>query len=148
MRTSRRLTAVTTTAAATTAALLAVAAAFAAPASAAAAPSDGPTVTVDGATTTITVDTARLQGLCDRVPEAVERLDALRTRIHADAGTAGSAAWLHAQADTARGAGRGAAANRMDNRAELRAGRVANLEQAADRLRLLDSSVCSQLGAS
>ncbi|MGN8247217.1 hypothetical protein ACTHAM_000890 [Cellulomonas soli] len=146
MRTSRRLTAVTTTAA--TATVLAVLTAFAAPASAATTPGDGPTVTVDGATTTITVDTARLQELCDRVPEAVARLDALVTRIQADAGSPGSAAWLHAQADTARGARRGAAANRMDNRAELRAGRVTNLESAADRLRLLDSSVCSQLGAS
>ncbi|WP_449386272.1 hypothetical protein [Cellulomonas soli] len=138
MRTSRRLAAVTTTA---TAALLVVATALAAPASA-----DEPTP--PSGTTTISVDTAHLQQLCDRVPQAVDRLESLVTRIQADAGTAGSTAWLHAQAGTARGAGRDAAARRMDTRAQLRADRVTTLQSAADRLRVLDSSICSQLDAS
>ncbi|GAA3793797.1 hypothetical protein [Cellulomonas soli] len=111
-------------------------------------PSGNPTVTVDGDTTTITVDTARVQEMCTRVPQAVQRLDDLVARIQGDASTKGSTAWLHAQADTARGQGRDAVANRMDNRAELRAGRVTNLQATADRLRQLDSSVCSQLDAS
>lgn len=109
---------------------------------------DGATVTVSGDTTTITVDTARLEELCGRVPQAIRRLDGLVTRIAADEGTRGSSAWLHAEADEARTAGREAAADRLDARAELRQSRVATLQAAADRLRQAEETVCSQLGES
>lgn len=114
------------------------------------APSPSPTITtsVNGDQVTITTDLATARALCVRVGAAEHRLEALVTRIQADASTPGSAAYLRARAQRAASAGHDDLANVLNARATRRADRVDGLQRAVARLKTVDASVCDALPAS
>jgi hypothetical protein len=108
-------------------------------------PSSGRTVVVEDGTVTVTLDAAKVQALCAKAPELLDRVDRLRTRIQADASTSGSVAWLRVRAEQARADGRTAVAERLDDRADHRAARVDNLDAAAVRIGQAQATVCEPL---
>lgn len=116
-------------------------------AAAAATPSPGPTVVVQDGKVTVTLDAAQVQARCARVPDLLKRVGSLVGRIQGGADVPGSTAALRARADAARTAGRNDAAQRLDDRAALRADRVAHLQHVSDRLTKVEQNVCAPLAA-
>jgi hypothetical protein len=79
---------------------------------------------------TITLSQEQVGFLCDkRLPRIEKRTKKLVDRINGDANTRGSAAWLRARAKHERDAGRDAAAQLLEERADRRAGHVDELNK-------------------
>ena len=110
-------------------------------------PSGGPTVLVQDGTVTVTLDTAQVQQMCAKVPEAQQRIAALVARIQAGSDVPGSAASVSARAAAARADGQENAAARLDLRAQLRLSRVDELQQVSARLTRAQDTVCTPLAA-
>jgi len=109
--------------------------------------STGPTVTVQDGTVTLTLDAARVESLCERVPVAQKRIATRIATIQGGSDVAGSSAALHKRADAARAAGHDVAAARLDERATRRTDRVTDLERIATRLDAAETAVCGPLAA-
>jgi hypothetical protein len=75
-------------------------------------------------TTSVTADggewTTRLTAACNRIPHRIERVEKLQTRLHADAGTQGSIAFLQARIDRARHEGQDDVATLLGDRLAVR----------------------------
>lgn len=117
------------------------------PTASATATTGGPTVVVQDGTVTVTLDTAQVQEMCAKVPEAQQRIDALVTRIQAGSDVPASAAALTERATSARAAGQENVAARLDLRSQLRLSRVAELQQVSARLTQAQNTVCVPLAA-
>ncbi|OLT15724.1 hypothetical protein BJF78_15820 [Pseudonocardia sp. CNS-139] len=69
----------------------------------------------------ITLSPEQSRWLCEqRIPTLLDRIDRLETRIGGDADTPGSTAWLQERVDRARGNGRDALADRLQQRLDGR----------------------------
>lgn len=108
-------------------------------------PNPATTVTVDGDQVTITADLATVQALCDRADRVLTRLDAATTRLTADATTWGSLAWVQAQRDRARAAGRQVQADRWQLVHDRRERRLPYLQHAAEDLGTAYEIMCTGL---
>jgi hypothetical protein len=109
-------------------------------------PASGSAGSAPGSTTTITVDTAKLEALCqDRLPKVQARVEKALTRVQADASTKGSAAWVRARADQASAEGHDDLARRLQFRADQRLGHVDELTTLQARLAGVASGICSQV---
>ncbi|QTE29732.1 hypothetical protein [Pengzhenrongella sicca] len=108
------------------------------------APSANPAVvTDDDGDVNLTLDPARVEALCAKAPAAQQQIADLIARIHGDEDVAGSVAALTQRAETARAAGREAAAGRLEARATRRESRVQDLERAAVRIAAAEATVCT-----
>lgn len=80
---------------------------------------------------TITLSPEQVQNLCEkRLPKIEQRVTRLLDRINGGPETRGSVEWLRARAATEREAGRETSAQLLEERADRRAGRVDQLNQA------------------
>lgn len=80
---------------------------------------------------TITLSPEQVQHLCEkRVPKIEQRVTRLLDRINGGPEVRGSVEWLRARATTERDAGRETTARLLEERADRRAGRVDQLNQA------------------
>jgi hypothetical protein len=77
---------------------------------------------------------ARLTRSCARIPARIATVEKLRTRLHADAGTRGSLAFLQARLDRANAAGRTDRARLLGDRLALRKDLDAGLPDVLTRL--------------
>lgn len=79
---------------------------------------------------TITLSPDQVNYLCNtRLPRVEKRIPKLIDRINADANTKGSVAWLRAKAKAESDAGHADAAQKLNARADKRAGRVDELNK-------------------
>jgi hypothetical protein len=79
---------------------------------------------------TITLPAEQVAFLCDkRLPKVENRVTKLVERINGGADVKGSTAWLKARAQKERDAGRETSAQLLEERADRRAGRVAELNK-------------------
>ena len=118
-----------------TAALLAVGApaAYADTTTPAPPPSQGP----------ITLNPQDAQYLCnDMLPKLTDRANKLTARINGDASTRGSLAWLKMRAQDQRAKGHTQAADRLDQRATKRQGRLTDLANIQQRLSAFKNANC------
>ena len=80
---------------------------------------------------TITLSPEQVQHLCEkRLPKIEQRVTRLLDRINGGAEVRGSIEWLRARAATERDAGRETTAQLLEERADRRASRVDDLNQA------------------
>jgi propanediol dehydratase small subunit len=80
---------------------------------------------------TITLSPEQVQNLCEkRLPKIEKRVTRLLDRINGGPEVRGSVEWLRARATTERDAGRETTAQLLEERADRRAGRVDELNQA------------------
>lgn len=80
---------------------------------------------------TITLSAEQVQNLCEkRLPKIEQRVTRLLDRINGGPEVRGSVEWLRARATTERDAGRETTAQLLEERADRRAGRVDQLNQA------------------
>lgn len=80
---------------------------------------------------TITLSPEQVQQLCEnRLPKIEQRVTRLLDRINGGPEVRGSVEWLRAHATTERDAGRETSAQLLEERADRRAGRVDQLNQA------------------
>lgn len=80
---------------------------------------------------TITLSPEQVQHLCEkRLPKIEQRVTRLLDRINGGPEVRGSVEWLRARAATERDAGRETTAQLLEERADRRAGRVDQLNQA------------------
>lgn len=80
---------------------------------------------------TITLSPEQVQHLCEkRLPKIEQRVTRLLDRINGGPEVRGSVEWLRARATTERDAGRETTAQLLEERADRRAGRVDQLNQA------------------
>jgi hypothetical protein len=80
---------------------------------------------------TITLSPEQVQHLCEkRLPKIEQRITRLLDRINGGPEVRGSVEWLRARATTERDAGRETTAQLLEERADRRAGRVDQLNQA------------------
>jgi hypothetical protein len=125
------------------------------PASAAVAPATGETELIElaalGADTTPgakRADGARVDLLCARVPNAVQRTQNLQARLAGDASTQGSLAWLSAKAAAAEKANRDELATVLKNRLAFRTQLAQFLPHRLELLQKAASTVCASPSAS
>ncbi|TNC24570.1 hypothetical protein [Amycolatopsis alkalitolerans] len=91
----------------------------------------------------VTLSPEESQQLCaDLLPRLVDRTTKLTARINGDANTKGSVAWLRAQVGKQRAEGHPRIADRLDQRADRRAGRVGDLKSIQDRLTDFKNTHC------
>lgn len=113
---------------------------LAAPAVAAAAEPD-PDPDPDPVTITLTPEESAK--LCDqRIPRLLDRITRTSERINGDATTVGSVEFIKERADQAREQGRDADARRLEERADRRSGRVAQLADVRQRVEAFDAKHC------
>lgn len=93
----------------------------------------------------ITIGSAEVEQLCERVPPLEAKVDALINRINAGPDVTGSTQWLHAEAQQARVNGHPARADMLDGRAERRTGVLTILRDV--RTGLTDFSTAHCAGA-
>ena len=92
----------------------------------------------------ITLSPEESQHLCaDVLPKLIDRKNKLTARINGDAGTKGSVAWLKARAQSQRDKGHTQIADRLDQRAQRRQGRVDDLAKAEQRLTDFKNAHCA-----
>ncbi|TDO44697.1 hypothetical protein EV643_115199 [Kribbella sp. VKM Ac-2527] len=91
----------------------------------------------------ITLSPEEAQRLCtEMLPKLINRTDKLTTRINGGADVRGSVAWLKARAAKQRAKGHEKAAKQLEQRAERRAGRTADLAKAKERLEAFKTKHC------
>ena len=91
----------------------------------------------------ITLSPEESQRLCAEVlPKLVSRTDKLTTRINGGADVKGSVAWLKARAAKQRAKGHEKAADQLEQRAERRSGRTAELAKIKQQLESFKSAHC------
>jgi len=77
-----------------------------------------------------------------RIPALLKKIDTVTAKINGDATTKGSTAWLQAREDKARGAGRTAAADLLQDRISNRAQRLTDLAQVKSHVLAVQSKDC------
>lgn len=91
----------------------------------------------------ITLNPADAQYLCsDLLPKLVDRTNKLTARINGDANTKGSVAWLKARAQAQTSKGHTRAADTLNQRADKRQSRVADLANVQKRLTDFENANC------
>lgn len=96
----------------------------------------------------ITISAGEVAHLCqDRIPPLKAKVTKLINLIDAGPTTVGSTAWLHAEAQQARSAGRTARADILDGRAERRGGVLVILQNVQNKIDQFDSARCAYLGS-
>ncbi|PPK64475.1 hypothetical protein V5P93_007074 [Actinokineospora auranticolor] len=92
---------------------------------------------------TITLSPEQVGKICQqRIPRIEQRVTKLTERINGGAEVRGSVAWLKARAEKERAAGRETTAQVLEERAEKRAGRVDQLNQAKQRAADFKTKYC------
>ena len=91
----------------------------------------------------ITLSPEEAQRLCtEMLPKLINRTDKLTTRINGGADVKGSVAWLKARAAKQREKGHEKVAKQLEQRAERRTGRTADLAKAKERLEAFKTTHC------
>lgn len=91
----------------------------------------------------LTLSPEQVEQLCEkRAPRIEERVTRLTSRINAGPEVAGSTAWLRAQAQQARDAGKTARAERLERRLERREGQLTRLGDAQRRVDEFQADHC------
>ncbi|QQQ78597.1 hypothetical protein IOD16_09155 [Saccharothrix sp. 6-C] len=105
--------------------------------------SSGVAVAQDTSYAPMTISPDQVKQLCEkRAPRIEERVTRLTTRINAGPEVPGSTAWLRAQAQQARDAGRTARAERLEQRLQRREGQLTKLGDAQRRVDKFQADHC------
>ena len=81
--------------------------------------------------------------LCERIPQVLDNLAELETRLAADASTVGSTAYLTERVETAEAAGRTERAERLRERLDRRAGLPDRIDEIEARVVALRDAHCA-----
>ena len=92
----------------------------------------------------ITLSPEQATWVCtQRIPAILSRIDRVTTRVNADASTRGSTAWLTARENTAKAAGHGDVADRIQKRIDARPAKLDRLADAKKRVTDFRDASCA-----